>query len=102
MPPEIILPAAEDEYGRKEPPIDPLDDIVSHACALSEAEVVVLILDQLQVADFREHIRIHRLVRDPAGRHRHRADRDRRRLSTHGRRCRRRPPLYCMCAPAIG
>jgi hypothetical protein len=62
--PEVILPEAEDEYGRKEPPIEPLDDIVSHACALSEAEGVVLILDQLQVADFREHIRIHRLVRD--------------------------------------
>jgi hypothetical protein len=61
---DVILPDAEDEYGRKEPPIEPLDDIVSHACALSEAEGVVLILDQLQVADFREHIRIHRLVRD--------------------------------------
>ncbi|WP_295879191.1 hypothetical protein [uncultured Thiohalocapsa sp.] len=62
--PEVILPEAQDEYGRKEPPIEPLDDIVSHACALSEAEGVVLILDQLQAADFREHIRIHRLVRD--------------------------------------
>jgi hypothetical protein len=62
--PEVILPDAEDEYGRKAPPIDPLDDVVSHACALSEAETVVLILDQLQMADFREHIRIHRLVRD--------------------------------------
>lgn len=62
--PDVILPDAEDEYGRKEPPIEPLDDIVSHACALSEAEGVVLILDQLQVADFREHIRIHRLIRD--------------------------------------
>ena len=62
--PEVTLPASEDEYGRKEAPIEPLDDIVSHACALSEAESVVLILDQLQMADFREHIRIHRLVRD--------------------------------------
>jgi hypothetical protein len=62
--PEVILPEAQDEYGRKGAPIEPLDDIVSHACALSEAEGVVLILGQLQVADFREHIRIHRLVRD--------------------------------------
>ena len=62
--PDVILPEGQDEYGRKEPPIEPLDDIVSHACALSEAEGVVLILDQLQVADFREHIRIHRLIRD--------------------------------------
>ena len=44
--PEVTLPASEDEYGRKEAPIEPLDDIVSHACALSEAESVVLILDQ--------------------------------------------------------
>lgn len=63
-PPEIILPPSQDELGREEPPIDPLDDMASKACALSEAEKTVLILDQLQVADFREHIRIHRLVRD--------------------------------------
>jgi hypothetical protein len=62
--PEVVLPDAEDDYGRKEPPIEPLDDIASHACALSEAEPTILILDQLQMADFREHIRIHRLIRD--------------------------------------
>ncbi|NCC30368.1 MAG: hypothetical protein EOM22_19985, partial [Gammaproteobacteria bacterium] len=62
--PEVILPPGTDEYGRKASPVDPLDDIVSQACALSEAESTVLILDQLQAADFREHIRIHRLIRD--------------------------------------
>lgn len=62
--PDVILPPSTDEYGRREPSIDPFDDIVSRACALSEAEATVLILDQLQVADFREHIRIHRLLRD--------------------------------------
>lgn len=62
--PEVILPEAEDEYGRKEPAIEPLDDIASQACAFSEAEPTVLILDQLQMADFREHIRIYRLIRD--------------------------------------
>ncbi|UHD14334.1 hypothetical protein [Thiocapsa bogorovii] len=62
--PEVILPPGTDEYGRKASPVDPLDDIVSQACALSEAESTVLILDQLQAADFREHIRVHRLIRD--------------------------------------
>jgi hypothetical protein len=62
--PEVILPPGTDEYGRKASAVDPLDDIVSHACALSEAESTVLILDQLQAADFREHIRVHRLIRD--------------------------------------
>lgn len=62
--PEIILPPTQDELGREEPPIDPLDDIASHACALSEGESTILILDQLQIADFRDHIRIHRLIRD--------------------------------------
>lgn len=63
-PPEVLLPESEDEYGRKEPPIDPLDDVVSKACALSEAEATVLILDQLQYAPYREQIRVYRLVRD--------------------------------------
>ncbi|WP_295405276.1 hypothetical protein [uncultured Thiocystis sp.] len=61
--PEIILPPSRDELGREEPPIAPLDQIVSEACAQSEGEPTVLILDQLHAADFREHIRVHRLVR---------------------------------------
>ncbi len=62
--PEVVLPPTQDELGREEPPIDPLDDIASHACALSEGDGTILILDQLHVADFRDHIRIHRLIRD--------------------------------------
>ncbi len=61
--PEVILPPSRDEMGREEPPIAPLDQIVSEACAQSEGEPTVLILDQLQAADFREHLRIHRLIR---------------------------------------
>lgn len=64
--PDVILPASRDELGREEPPIDPLDQVVSEACAQSEGEPTVLILDQLQAADFREHIRIHRLINDNA------------------------------------
>lgn len=62
--PDVILPPSRDELGREEPPIEPLDETLGEACAQSEGEDTVLILDQLQVADFREHIRIHRLIRD--------------------------------------
>ena len=62
--PDVILPPSRDEMGREEPPIEPLDEIVSEACAQSEGEHTILILDQLQAADFREHIRIHRLIAD--------------------------------------
>ncbi len=62
--PEVILPPSRDELGREEPPIEPLDETLGEACAQSEAEDTLLILDQLQAADFREHIRIHRLIRD--------------------------------------
>lgn len=63
-PPEVILPPSRDELGREEPPIERLDQVVSEVCALSEAESTVLILDQLQAADFREHLRISRLICD--------------------------------------
>lgn len=63
-PPDVILPPSQDELGRSEPPIEPLDLKVSEACAQSEGEPTILILDQLQAADFREHIRIHRLIND--------------------------------------
>ncbi|CAK0779112.1 conserved hypothetical protein [Gammaproteobacteria bacterium] len=61
--PEVILPPSQDELGREEPPIDPLDQIVSEACAFSEADFTILILDQLQAVDFREHIRIYQFLR---------------------------------------
>ncbi len=60
--PDVVLPPSQDELGREEPPIEPLDLTVSEACAQSEGEPTILILDQLQAADFREHIRIHRLI----------------------------------------
>jgi hypothetical protein len=62
--PDLILPASKDELGREEPPIEPFDQLVSEACAQSEGDPTILILDQLQAADFREHIRIHRLIAD--------------------------------------
>ena len=62
--PDVILPPSQDELGREEPPIEPFDRLVSEACAQSEGDPTVLILDQLQAADFREHIRLHRLIAD--------------------------------------
>ncbi|SDX36681.1 hypothetical protein SAMN05421644_10230 [Allochromatium warmingii] len=60
--PDVILPPSQDELGRTEPPIEPLDRIVSEACAQSEGDLTVLILDQLHTADFRQHLRLHRLL----------------------------------------
>jgi len=41
-----------------EPPVAELDKMLNEICALSEAESTVLILDQLQQADFKQHIRL--------------------------------------------
>lgn len=61
--PEVILPPSQDELGRSEAPIEPLDQVLSEACAFSEAEDSILILDQLQDADFREHIRLYQVIK---------------------------------------
>lgn len=61
-PPDIIFPPSEDESGKEEPPIDIIDCRLSDACAQSEAEDTIVILDQLQDADFREHIRIYNFL----------------------------------------
>lgn len=60
--PEVILPPGRDELGRTAAPIEPLDEVVIEACAQSEGDPTVLILDQLQAADFRDHIRLQRLA----------------------------------------
>lgn len=62
--PDVILPPTRDELGRMEPPIEPLDRVVSEACAHSEGEPTALIIDQLQAADFREHLRFYRLIKE--------------------------------------
>lgn len=60
--PEVILPPSRDEMGREEPPIPILDQRFADACGFSEAEDTILILDQMQAADFREHIRLYRFL----------------------------------------
>jgi len=61
-PPKVVPPPSKDEEGREEPPIPAFERVMSDACAFSEAENTVLILDQLQAADFREHIRLYRFL----------------------------------------
>ena len=61
-PPKVIPPPSKDEEGREEPPIPAFERIMSDACAFSEGEKTVLILDQLQAADFREHIRLYHFL----------------------------------------
>lgn len=56
------VPDLDDEEGEPPTPLTAFDRVVSEACAFSEAEFTILILDQLQAADFREHLRLYRFV----------------------------------------
>jgi len=60
--PVIALSAEESSTGANENPMSAFERIVIEACAFSEAEPTVLILDQLQAADFREQIRLFHFV----------------------------------------
>ena len=62
-PPPVLRPPSKDEEGREEPPVEAFDRMMSDVCALSEADRTIIILDQLQGADFREHIRIYKFIR---------------------------------------
>lgn len=61
-PPKVVPPASKDEDGREEPPIPAFERAMIDACAYSEGEKTVLVLDQLQAADFREHLRLYRFL----------------------------------------
>ncbi len=60
---KVIIPPSEDEDGISEAPISDFDHIMSEACAFSEGEPTVLILDQLHSADFKDHIRIYHFIK---------------------------------------
>ena len=45
------------------PPVGPFDRAVIDSCALSEADKSILIIDQFQAADFREHIRFYDFIK---------------------------------------
>ena len=57
LPGRVKVPDLEDQEGKSPAQLSAFDRIVSEACAFSEAEPTILIVDQLQAADFREHIR---------------------------------------------
>lgn len=60
--PKIVRVEAGEDLP-SEPPTSAFDRAMTEACALSEAETTVLILDQLHKAPFREHIRLYEFVR---------------------------------------
>ena len=53
-----VIHLKDGEEIPEEPPTQPFDRIMTEACALSEAETTILILDQLDKADFQQHIRL--------------------------------------------
>ncbi len=61
-PAAVHVTAGEDAINSNEPALGAFERIVLEACAFSEAERCVLILDQLQAADFREQIRLFQFV----------------------------------------
>jgi hypothetical protein len=61
-PPPPPLAAAAEDAGIPEPPPNPFDRAVTEACAYSEADRSILILDQLQAADFTDQVRLYRLA----------------------------------------
>ncbi len=54
-----IIRIQEGEEVIEEPPVEAFDRILTEACAQSEAEQTVLILDQLHKTQFMNHIRLH-------------------------------------------
>ena len=63
-PPPMMAPSADDdaEPAPLEPPMSGFERAVTEACAYSEGARTILILDQLQAADFADHIRLHRFI----------------------------------------
>ena len=57
-----IIRIKEGEEVVEEPPVEALDRILTEACAQSEAEQTVLILDQLHKTQFLNHIRLYEFI----------------------------------------
>lgn len=56
--PVRIAPPIDDEHAPGETPVEELDRIISEACALSEGDKTILLLDQLQLAAFKDQLRL--------------------------------------------
>lgn len=59
-----VVRLQEGEELPEEPPTQPFDRVMTEACALSEADTTVLILDQLHKADFQQHIRLYEFTKN--------------------------------------
>lgn len=57
-----VIRILEGEEVVEEPPVEALDRILTEACAQSEAEPTVLILDQLHKTQFLNHIRLYEFI----------------------------------------
>lgn len=64
--PVVVTMSAEDAAdgggGPQEPPLSPFERALTEACAYSEAEPTILVIDQLQHADFHDQIRLYQFV----------------------------------------
>ena len=60
--PAIVVSAEDDSGNTNEPALSAFERVLIEACAFSEAERCVLIIDQLQAADFREQIALFQFV----------------------------------------
>ncbi|MBN8742515.1 MAG: hypothetical protein BGP24_17585 [Lysobacterales bacterium 69-70] len=61
-PAPIVLSEDATTAGALEAPLTAFERSISEACAYSEGERTLLILDQLQAADFHDHIRLYQFV----------------------------------------
>jgi len=61
-PAPVVTVDESDPGGALEPPLSPFERAVTEACAYSEADRAMLILDQLQAADFADQVRLYRLA----------------------------------------
>ena len=60
--PQVVRIVDNDEVP-EEPPTEPFDRVMTEACALSEAESTILVLDQLHLAKFQQHIRLYEFIK---------------------------------------
>ncbi len=60
---KAVIPPSKDEHGIAEQAVNNFDHIMSEACAFSEGEATIVILDQLHTADFKDHIRIYHFIK---------------------------------------
>ena len=61
---KVKLPPTQHEEGLEPAAISDFDHMMSQACAFSEADKCVLVLDQLHLTDFKNHIRLYHFIKN--------------------------------------